>query len=210
MANRHPSTARLESGDTVPDRTAELAADVETTGFYPQVVAAGIADALASEPVTAYVLHHEPTFDRDEVRRHMTVLLLTPSRLLLTHTDEHPADDVLPEPYTSTTTEAVALRSVESVVVTRTVPTSAALDARADVDPAEVVLTIGWGAVHRLDLEPAACSDPSCEADHGYTGTSSADDFSLRVSAAAEGGAAVSRLLGFARALSAVTSRPLR
>ncbi|KAA1423376.1 phosphodiesterase [Mumia zhuanghuii] len=208
MANRHPSPQRAETPDQARDRTAELSADIETTGYYPQVVAAGLSDALADEPVLAYVLHHEPTFDRDEVRRHMTVLTLTPTRLVLAHTDEHPADDVLPEPYTSTTTEAVPLRTVDSVVVTRTVPAATAVGDVTSEDAAEALLTIGWGAVRRLDLEPAACSDPNCEADHGYTGSATADDFSLRVSAAADGGSAVQRLLGFARELSAVTSRP--
>ena len=52
-------------------------------------------------------------------------------------------------------------------------------------------MTIGWGAVRRIELEPAACVDPDCEADHGYTGTASADDISLRVSSAAEGPDAV-------------------
>ena len=48
-------------------------------------------------------------------------------------------------------------------------------------------MTIGWGGVSRLDLEPAGCSDPECDADHGYTGVLASDDFSLRVSAAADG-----------------------
>ncbi len=69
------------------------------------------------------------------------------------------------------------------------------------------MLTIGWGAAGRLDLEPAICSDPNCEADHGYTGVLSSDDFSLRVSAAAEGPDAVGELLEFAGALSARTTR---
>ena len=46
-------------------------------------------------------------------------------------------------------------------------------------------MTIGWGGVSRIDLEPAGCSDPECDADHGYTGVFASDDFSLRVSAAA-------------------------
>ena len=53
------------------------------------------------------------------------------------------------------------------------------------------MLTIGWGGVSRIDLEPAGCSDPECEADHGYTGVLASDDFSLRVSAAADGTDAV-------------------
>ena len=53
--------------------------------------------------------------------------------------------------------------------------------------PAEAVMTIGWGGVSRIDLEPAGCADPQCDADHGYTGVLAPDDFSLRVSAAADG-----------------------
>jgi hypothetical protein len=61
--------------------------------------------------------------------------------------------------------------------------------------------------VSRLDLEPASCADPDCDADHGYTGTAAADDIALRVSEAAEGGDAVARMLGFAAALSRATAR---
>ena len=67
------------------------------------------------------------------------------------------------------------------------------------------MLTIGWGGVSRVDLEPAGCADPECDADHGYTGVLAADDFSLRVSAAAEGTDAVAGLLAFAEALSSRT-----
>lgn len=149
----------------------------------------------------SFYVHHEPTIERDEVRRHITVVVLTPSRLILAHTDEHAGDDLLPQPYTSTSTEAIALSAVRSVVVTRMVanPTSGPQPA------AEAVVTIGWGAVSRIDLEPATCADPHCEADHGYTGVLASDDFTLRVSAAAEGHDAVTSLLEFARVLSSVT-----
>jgi len=157
---------------------------IDRTGYYPEVVADGVMRAVASE-----------------VRRHLTVVVLTPSRLILAHTDEHEGDDMLPAPYTSTSTEAIALSSVRSVVVTRMVtnPTDGPTPA------AEAVLTIGWGGVSRLDLEPATCGDPECDADHGYTGTMSADDFSIRVSAAADGPDAVPSLLTFAESLSART-----
>ena len=75
----------------------------------------------AGEHVVSFYVHHEPTFERDEVRRHLTVVVLTPTRLILAHTDEHAGDDLLPEPYTSTSTEAISLSSVRSVVVTRMV-----------------------------------------------------------------------------------------
>ena len=185
------------------DRTAELRDAIDRTGYYPEVVADGVSSAVAAEQVVSFFLHHEPTFDRDEVRRHLTVVVLTPSRLVLAHTDEHAGDDLLPEPYTSTSTEAIALSAVTSVVVTRMVtnPTE------GPASPAEAVLTIGWGGAGRLDLEPAACQDPECDADHGYTGSFSSDDFSLRVSAAAEGPDAVSRMLSFAESLSARTQQ---
>jgi hypothetical protein len=156
---------------------------------------------VAGEEVVDFYVHHEPTIERDEVRRHITVVVLTPSRLILAHTDEHAGDDLLPEPYTSTSTEAVSLRAVASVVVTRmtTNPTA------GPTPPAEAVLTIGWGAVSRVDLEPAGCADPQCDADHGFTGSLSSDDFSLRVSAAADGKDAVGGLLSFAASLSALT-----
>jgi len=180
---------------------ADLRRAIERTGYYPEVVADGVAAAVSGEDVVSYYVHHEPTFDRDEVRRHLTVVVLTPSRLILAHTDEHDGDDLLPEPYTSTSTEAIALTSVTSVVTTRMVTNPAA----GAGQPAEAVVTLGWGGAGRLDLEPAACSDPQCDADHGYTGSFSSDDFSLRVSAAAEGADAVARLLDFAESLSALT-----
>ena len=56
-----------------------------------------------------------------------------------------------------------------------------------------------------IDLEPAACSDPECDADHGYTGVLASDDFSLRLSSAADGQDAVDALLDFAESLSSRT-----
>ncbi|MBF4160958.1 DUF5998 family protein [Nocardioides acrostichi] len=179
----------------------ELRRAIERTGYYPDIVAEAVASSVAGEEVVSSFVHHEPTFERDEVRRHLSVLVLTPTRLVLTHTDEHAGDDLLPEPYTSTSTEAVRLSSVTSVVVTRMVTSPAKGAGRT----AEVNLTIGWGGVSRVDLEPAACADPACDADHGYSGVLATDDFALRVSAAADGGEAVSGLLAFADQLSART-----
>ncbi|GAA2075301.1 phosphodiesterase [Aeromicrobium tamlense] len=181
------------------DRTKDLYESISRSGYYPEIVAGALEDALATEPVESFVVHHEPTFDREEIRRHMSVLVLTPTRLLLTHTDEHPGDTLLPKPYTSTSVEAVPLSRVSGVVVTRMVSAQTQ-------QLEEALLTIGWGAVSRVELEPARCDDPECEADHGYTGSISGDDFSLRLSAAAEGGAAVVGLLEFARALTAATT----
>ena len=187
------------------DQSHDLVAAIEKTGYYPQVVAAGVRAAVAGEEVASFLVHHEPTIDRDEVRRHITVVVLTGTRMILCHTDEHAPDDLLPEPYTSTSTEAIRLSSVRSVVVNRMVANPETVAGGDQPVPSEAVLTVGWGGINRIDLEPAACADPECEADHGYTGVLASDDFSLRVSSAADGQVAVDDLLAFAETLSART-----
>ena len=191
------------------DRSSDLRAAIEQSGYYPDVVSDAVSSAVAGETVVSYLVHHEPTIDeRDEVRRHVTVLVLTPTRLVLAHTDEHAPDDLLPAPYTSSSTEAVTLSAVRSVVVNRVVANPASYAGKPIPSPGanEAVLSIGWGAVGRIDLEPAGCSDPECDADHGYTGVVASDDFSLRLSSAAEGPEAVADLLAFADVLSARTA----
>lgn len=184
---------------------AGLRAAIDHAGYHPELVADAVDAAVAGEAVEAFVVHQETTFDAEEVRRHITVLALTPGRLVLGHADDHPADTVTPASYVTASTEAVPLSAIRSVVVNRVVTDP--MRYRGGTAPAEVTVTIGWGAVSRLDLEPATCGDPECEGDHGYTGTASADDIALRVSEAAEGADAVTRLLGFAAALSRATGR---
>lgn len=187
---------------------SQLRTDIERSGYYPALVSDALETALAGEPLVSYVVHHEATFDRDELRRHVTVLTLTPTRLIVGHTDELGPDETCPEPYASASTEAVRLERVDSVVVTRVVTNPATHVTGGPMR--EVVLTIGWGAVNRIDLEPAGCADPECEADHGYTGTSSNDDLSLRVSDAADGPEVVRQALAFAASLSEATAARLR
>jgi hypothetical protein len=185
------------------DRMREL---IQHTGYYPELVADAVETALAREPIEASLVHQETTFDGDEVRRHVTVLVLTPSRLLVSHTDD--TAEPGQAPVATSSTEAVAVDRVSSVVLTRVVADPARH--RSGDLPSEVTLTVAWGAVGRVDLEPAGCSDPECEADHGYTGTLTADDLSLRISATADGTEPVRRALDFAAALSAATVRAAR
>ena len=183
----------------------DLRTAIDHAGYHPELVADAVDAALAGEPVEDFVVHQETTFDSDEVRRHITVLVLTPSRLVISHADDHPSDPLLNAPYATVSTEAVSLASVRSVVVNRVVADP--MRYRGGALPQEATVTIGWGAVSRLDLEPASCGDPECDADHGYTGSATIDDISLRVSEAAEGTDAVSRLLSFAATLSRATAR---
>jgi hypothetical protein len=177
---------------------------IERSGYYPALVAEAVEAAVGREPVVSYLVHQETTFDSEEVRRHATVLVLTGTRFIVSHTDEQSADSGSPAPYATTSTESVKLSRISSVVVSRVVsdPQSYA----PGTLPREVVLTVGWGAVSRIDLEPANCGDPGCEADHGYTGSTTADDLSLRVSEAGDGPETVRQALRFAQALSEATA----
>jgi hypothetical protein len=159
---------------------------------------------VGREAVVSYLVHQETTFDSDEVRRHITVLVLTTTRFIVSHTDEQPADSTAPASYASTSTESVKLSRISSVVLSRVVADPEAY--RPGTLPHEVVLTIGWGAVSRIDMEPASCGDPNCEADHGYTGSMTADDLSLRISEAGDGPETVRQTLLFAQALSEATA----
>ncbi|HWG02998.1 MAG TPA: DUF5998 family protein [Trebonia sp.] len=186
--------------------TEDLRVAIERSGYYPGLVTDAVASALGTEPVTAFFVHHDAIFDPGmEVRRHMTVLALTPTRLVYSHTDEHPAEEPGSHPRAETSTEAVRFARVSSVALTRVVQDPASYVPGVTM-PAEVMLTIGWNVLSHLELEPAHCGDESCEADHGYLGTITADDLALRVSEAADGADAVAQVLAFATALSDATA----
>ena len=74
----------------------QLRGDIQRSGYYPDLVADALNTSLAGEPLKSYLVHHEATFDHDELRRHVTVLALTPTRLIVGHTDEHGIDETTP------------------------------------------------------------------------------------------------------------------
>ncbi len=185
----------------------EMLSAIERSGYYPGLIADAVSAAIGDERVVSYFVHHDAHFDPGlEVRRHMTVLALTPTRLVYSHTDEYPAEEGVPDsrPQAETSTEAIRCSRIASVAVTRVIPDPARYE-RGVTMPSEIVLTIGWNAVRHIELELAHCGDENCEADHGYTGAVTADDITMRVSEAANGADAVTQLLEFIRALSAVT-----
>jgi Family of unknown function (DUF5998) len=192
---------RMAQTGTAPQALREA---IERSGYYPALVAEAVEAAVGPEPVASYLVHQETTFDANEVRRHVTVLVLTGTRFIVSHTDEQAADSSSPTPYATTSTESVKLARISSVVLSRVVANPESYV--PGTLPREVVLTVGWGAVSRLDMEPATCGDPNCEADHGYTGSATADDLSLRVSEAGDGPDTVRQALAFAQALSEATS----
>lgn len=190
---------------TPPDLTARI----DRAGYYPDLVADTLDVALADEEVGAYLVHGETTFDSDAVRRHLSVLVLTETRLIFVHADDHSGDEFLGDEHGATahaiaTSEAIPLERVGPVMITHVVPNPR--EYRTGEVGSELTLTLSWGAVSRIDLEPATCGDPHCEADHGLSGMMTGDDLSLRISAQADGAEAVTDARVFARALSAATA----
>ena len=183
----------------------DLSRKILKAGYYPAFVTDVLDIALAEEPVRTHLVHLETTFDVETIRRHLSVVALTPTRLIFVHADDHGGDDEHGElSHGIATSESVPLSSVKTVMMTHVVPNPEKY--RAGSLGRELTVTIGWGAVGRLDLEPATCGDPNCDADHGYTGSMTGDDLSLRISADAEGETALADAIAFARTLSAATT----
>lgn len=174
----------------------ELVDEIAECGFYPSLMAETVMMGLGGRPVVDYLVQHEATFAGRELHRHMTVLVLTERQLLICHIDEGESGRT----EALATSESVALRAIDSVVVTR-----ALTDPERRGGLHEAWLTIVWGAARRLELGPASCEDPSCEADHGYSGVIQPDDITVRMSPAADGDNA-SRLVEFGAALQRVVS----
>lgn len=181
-------TSRDEAIPSLPER---LRAEVADCGFYPSLVCHAVSSAVGSRPVTHHLVHHEATFAGTEVHRHLTVLALIDGAMVICHADEAEHGRAI------VTTEVIRLSSVDSVVLTQSVAEPASRHAGL----VEAWLTVIWGATRRIDLGPAGCDDPSCDADHGYTGMSTTDDYVVRMSRDADGAESMIKLVAFGTAL---------
>ena len=181
-----------------------LSADISACGYFPELVEESVLLTLGDDEIISHVVHHEATFAHEEVHRHLTVLVLTASRLIVGHTDEvADANGKIASNQAISSTESVALSHINAVSLTRVVHGADSYQTGTAV--AETWLTIGWGTVSRLDLEPARCPDPHCEVNHGYSGPLVRDDLTVRVSAAGDGSERVKQLVSFGIALQHAT-----
>jgi hypothetical protein len=181
---------------------ADLGAEIHACRYFPELVSDSVAMCLGDEQVVAHLVQQEATFNRDEIQRHLSVLVLTATRLLVSHTDEN-------EPGASaqalTTTESVPLGKINSVALSQVVSNAERYGSRHS-EVTETWLAIAWGTMRRVELEPVQCADPNCEADHGMTGILAAEDLTVRISAAADGPEKVRQLVAFATAMQRVAS----
>ncbi|MBI5027634.1 MAG: hypothetical protein HZB48_02225, partial [Actinobacteria bacterium] len=65
-----------------------LLSEIHGCGYFPELVADAVSLALGPEEPIAHLVHHEATFNREEIQRHLSVLVLTGTRLIVAHTDE--------------------------------------------------------------------------------------------------------------------------
>ena len=130
---------------------------------------------------------------------------MTPTRLLVGHTDDRTGEWSEPQNHAVCSTESIGLHRITNVAVTRVVANPENYRSGDGADSGW--MSIAWGSVGRIDLEPATCADPQCEADHGLTGSVVPDDLSVRMSVAADGTEDLQRLLAFANRLQQVTGQ---
>ncbi|HEX2247317.1 MAG TPA: DUF5998 family protein [Arthrobacter sp.] len=182
--------------------------DLNRAGFYPVMVADVVHDALDEREPLSHVVHLETHFDRNEVHRHITVLVLTEDMLVITHVDDQQLDEAGQQMVAQISTESVPVSQIRSVVLSYIY--AQPQDYKPSDQARELTLAIAWSGGQRLDMGPAGCADPQCDADHGYTGNIVQEDIVLRVSAEADGAQAVQNAKSFARALRKVnTSTPV-
>ena len=176
-----------------------LKQDIISAGFYPQLVADVVDDALDGVQPISHLVQLETHFDQAEVHRHVTVLALAGDIVQITHVDDQAFGENGQEVIAHVSTETVPVRNLSSVTLSFAYRDP--LNYTAGSPASEVTLQMAWTGAQRLDLQPADCPDPACEADHGYTGVAPREDVVLRISAEADGPQAVEDAKEFARAL---------
>ncbi|MFN3866282.1 MAG: DUF5998 family protein [Demequina sp.] len=172
---------------------------VAVAGYYPALANSVLRNAIRDESVLAHFVHAETTFDDREVRRHMTVLVVTDTRLMRVHMDDGAGHSAEGAHEASATVETALLSGISNMAMTHVVHHPE--NFRDGDSPSELVLAVGWGVHSRVELEPANCGDENCDADHGYTGGITGDDTLVRVSAIADGVETVRALEDFAATL---------
>ena len=179
--------------------TDRLKAQIDRAGYFPDLVWNAVKIAIAGEAVKTSVVRRETTMTPGTVGAHVTVLVLTPSRLIVAHVDDGvpiSSSDVS----AAATTESLALRAIRSVGITHLIGSGSETGD-------SVTVAISWAGVHRLEMERVVCPNPECEADHGYLGVATSEDVTLRASNEADGPEEVQDLLDFAGELSKATAK---
>lgn len=183
----------------VSDARQALHKDLTQTGFYPYLVSDLVADEIDGASLVTHLVQLETHVERAEVHRHLTVLALTSASLMILHVDDQSPD--AGDAQANVSAESVALARIDSVVVSAVYPRPD--EYRPGDGPRELTVGVAWSGGERVDMVSAACQDPQCELDHGYTGQAVREDLVVRVSSAADGTGQLARARSFAKRLRA-------
>ena len=187
------------SADTSPRQ--RMIADIQNASFYPELVLDTIDEALAGLEPTTHMVQVETHFDQNEVHRHITALVLADEFLLVAHLDDQNLDEQGQQVVAHVSTETLHVSKISTFTVSYAYPQPQSYTPGAPVS--EVSMLLCWTGSQRLDLQPAECPDPSCDADHGMTGLAPREDILVRISAGADGAQQTQQARTFARALRA-------
>ena len=184
---------------TAYDPREKLTADIERAGFYPDLVRDLVDEALAGLEPESHFVQVETHFSHNNLHRHITVLVVSGSLLILAHLDDQHLEEEGQQTVAHVGVEAVKLSSLRAVTISYGYDNPQAY--KPGTVPTELSMQIAWTGSLHLELAPATCPDPHCTADHGYSGDASREDLALRVSATADGPEAILQAQQFARAL---------
>lgn len=174
---------------------------ISKLGFYPELVKDAVADGLLGRDADAHLVQLETHFDKAEFHRHITVLALTGSWLLVAHLDDQQFDESGEAVVAHVNVETLPVSAINALTLSYSYPQPQ--DFVPGQPASEISLMIAWTGGQRIDVQPADCPDPTCTADHGYTGVAPREDVVMRISATADGAEMVEQARTFARALRA-------
>ena len=150
----------------------KLAADIKHAGFYPELVLEVVDDALAGLEPDAHFVQHETHFSRNDLHRHITVMVLCGSQLVLAHLDDSHLEEDAQGTVAHVSVEAVKLSALRAVTISYGYDQPQIY--RPGMSPTEVSFQVAWTGSLRIDAAPATCPDPTCTA-RGLTRCSSRD-----------------------------------
>ena len=178
----------------------QLIEEIKVAGFYPDLVLEVVDEALVGLTPDAHFVQHETHFTRNDFHRHITVMLLCGEFLIFAHLDDQRLDGEEQGTVAHVSIEALPLSDLNAVTISygfsepQTYRTG-------ETTPAEISFQIAWTGSMHMEIAPATCQDPNCNANHGYSGDARREDIIVRVSATADGPESVLHAQHFARAL---------
>ncbi|MCL2803841.1 MAG: DUF5998 family protein [Micrococcales bacterium] len=179
------------------DVTALIRQELDKVGYFPDLVEGMIDLALACEQPTSFLVVPESTLGEGTIGWHVTFLAITPTRLVVVHIDD--ADLVDGKTTAASTSTAAKLESIKQVRVSQMIDNPAEYSG-PDHDRL-LTVSVSWGMATSIEVEPAGCADPGCEADHGWQGTASTEDAGFTVSTDVNGPELVVAAMEFTRRL---------